>query len=70
MSNENSTMNFEYHTPTKVGELKDRWVSLIRNHGATMVQKMNKKEIMSPDLFEIANEMDAFFVGLEAFSNE
>lgn len=58
--------NNEYSSP--LNNLKDRWVSLIRNHGFKLVEYSKDKgdTICSPDLFDIANEIEAFFTGLNS----
>jgi hypothetical protein len=49
-------------------ELCDRWTKLIRQKGfdyeATARKEGRGDEVTQPDLFDIANEIEAFFTGL------
>jgi len=57
-----------YKEQNELTRLKERWVSLIRMHAKQLVDYAhdNSKNICSPDLFDIANEIDAFFTGLNS----
>ena len=49
-------------------ELCERWTSIIRTKAIEYEAEQRKQgkghEVSSPDLLSIANEIDAFFVGL------
>ena len=51
---------------SSLDKLKNRWVGLIRHNGSALVKLRSASgiETVSPDLFDIANEIEAFFVGL------
>jgi hypothetical protein len=45
--------------------LQERWSGLIRQHGWKIVADANANNMTKPDLFDIANEIDAFFTALK-----
>lgn len=77
MNTEERLINKMFNQPTQfykpkseLSELKDRWVSLIRNNASKLVEyaveKGERDKLPSPELFDIANEIEAFFIGLES----
>ncbi len=51
-------------------ELQERWTSLIRSNAKRLIdyayEKGEREKLPSPELHDIANEIDAFFTGLKA----
>lgn len=47
-------------------ELQERWVGLIRNIAFKIVKDHGPDYMLNPDLFDIANEINAFFVALKS----
>ena len=50
-------------------KLQSRWTSLIRRNADKLIQYASEKgetdKLPSPDLYDIANEMDAFFTAFK-----
>lgn len=51
-------------------KLKERWTSLIRHNAKKLIdyasEKGERDKLPAPELHDIANEIDAFFIGLTA----
>jgi hypothetical protein len=54
-----------YKEESNLSKLRDRWVSLIRQNASILVKYSDGDKLPSPDLFDIANEIESFFTGLE-----
>jgi len=46
-------------------QLQERWCDLIRNIGFKVVKDHGPDYMCKPDLFDVANEIKAFFTGLK-----
>lgn len=53
-------------------ELKKRWISLLRNKASEYEHPARKsgETVTSPDLDDICNEIEAFFIGLMSKSTK
>ena len=54
----------EQYIPTSLEKLNERWCQIIRAK-AEEYEVGSKIPVTQPDLYDIANEIDAFFTGLE-----
>lgn len=57
-----------YQDSSDFTKLKDRWVGLLRHNASLLIKYADEQgdahKIAQPDMFALANEIEAFFVGL------
>lgn len=61
-----NSIHYKDSKKESLDELQNRWVGIIRHIGFSVIEREGENKMTKPDLFDIANEINAFFTGLKS----